>query len=135
MAEPLPIPRLLDEWLKWAEWVRTPEPRADGSELIGWHEFEWITQSHPEYAWTAILAAVSDERCAPYLGTLAAGPMEDLLSGHGAQFIDRVEAQARSDPQFAMFLGGVWRFQMADEVWARVQAVWDRRGWDGILAE
>lgn len=61
--------------------------------------------------------------------------MEDLLSGHGAQFIDRVEAQARSDPQFAMFLGGVWRFQMADEVWARVQAVWDRRGWDGILAE
>lgn len=58
--------------------------------------------------------------------------MENLLSYHGADFIDRVEAQARSNPQFAYFLGGVWRDEMTDEVWARVQAVWERRGWDGI---
>ncbi|MDH0865381.1 DUF6869 domain-containing protein [Mitsuaria sp. GD03876] len=135
MPTPLPIPQLLDEWLKWAEWISTPEPRADGSALTGWDEFEWITRDRPEHAWAAILAAVRDPRCTPYLNTLAAGPMEDLLSYHGALFIDRVEAQARSDPRFASFLGGVWRFEMTDDVWARVQAVWDRRGWDGIPSE
>ena len=27
---------------------------------------------------------------------------------------------------------GVWQNTMPDEIWARIQAVWDRRGWDGI---
>jgi len=58
--------------------------------------------------------------------------IEDLLSMHGDKFIDRIEAEARTDPSFAKLLGGVWKSQMSDQLWERVQAVWDRRGWDGI---
>ena len=63
---------------------------------------------------------------------LAAGPIEDLLAKHGADFIDRVEAEARNDPNFAKVLGGVWKNEMPADVWARLQAVWDRKGWDSV---
>lgn len=62
---------------------------------------------------------------------LAAGPMEDCLAKLGEREIGKVEVLARSNPQFASLLGGVWKNRMTDEVWDRVRAVWDRRGWDG----
>ena len=83
-------------------------------------------------AWQAVLAAVADARAKPYLGTLAAGPLEDLLSYHGNEFIERIEAEARGSPEFAWVLGGVWQSTMAEDIWQRVQGVWDGRGWDGI---
>jgi hypothetical protein len=63
---------------------------------------------------------------------LAAGPLEDLFGWHGAQFIGRVEQEARNDPSFAQLLGGVWKSTIPENIWLRVQAVWNRRGWDGI---
>jgi hypothetical protein len=66
---------------------------------------------------------------------LSAGVIEDLLSRNGTEMIPLVEAEARSDPSFAKLLGGVWKNKMTDEVWSRLQAVWDRRGWDGIPEE
>jgi hypothetical protein len=105
-------------------------------------EHEWaamepsdLARDDPEKAWECILYAVPDPRFSDHLGLLAAGTLEDLLSYHGAEFIDRVEHQAKMDPKFAWTLGGVWKFQMSDEIWRRVQAVWDRRGWDGIPVE
>jgi hypothetical protein len=47
------------------------------------------------------------------------------------ELIDRIEAEARIDASFARLLGGVWKARMSDPLWERVQAVWDRRGWDG----
>ena len=40
--------------------------------------------------------------------------------------IGNVEREAKRDPSFAKMLGGVWKYQMTEEVWARLQAVWDR---------
>lgn len=87
-------------------------------------------RENPERAWSFILLALETPICEPHLGVLAAGPLEDLLSHHGADFIDRVEAQAQANPKFAHMLGGVWQFEMTDEVWSRVQRVWDPRGWE-----
>ena len=103
-----------------------------GQEFVGWDEFDWAVRKHPEHAWQAIVAAARDPRLEPYFGVLAAGPLEDLLSQRGPIFIDRVEAEARANDKFAYLLGGVWKFEMSDDIWSRVQAVWDRRGWDGI---
>lgn len=133
MVPPLPIPRLVEEWLLWANWQA--DHRNDGVQnydLIGFDEFDWISKEHPEHAWQGILATLADERSKPHLAVLAAGPLEDLLSYHGPAFIERVEQEAAKNPAFASLLGGVWQFEMTDEIWARVQAVWDRRGWDGI---
>jgi hypothetical protein len=101
-------------------------------------ECEWAcmepvddAREDPERAWQFILLAIETPVCAPHLGILAAGPLEDLLSHHGAEFIDRIEEEARANPHFAHVLGGVWQFQMTEDVWSRVQGVWNRSGWDG----
>jgi hypothetical protein len=136
MYEPVPLPQLLDEWLEWAEWVAKPDrDPAQASNLTGFDEFDWVVRNKPEFAWQAIVAALHDPRLDVHLGLMAAGPLEDLLSAHGPSFIDRVETEARSNPKFASMLGGVWRHQMTEEVWGRVQAVWDSRGWDGSRAK
>ena len=133
MSQPLPLPQLLDEWYRWAEWISNPNRDENrSSELIGWNEFDWAVQDYPELAWQAILDALNQPRMEPHLGTLAAGPLEDLLSLHGNTFIERVEYAARTNPKFAWVLGGVWQGKMSASIWARVQSVWDRKGWDGV---
>jgi hypothetical protein len=135
MQPPLPVCRVIEEWIVWATWQNDPENQGEvNAELIGFDEFDWVVRQHPEHAWECILATVADPRAKPYLGTLAAGPIEDLLGLHGDTFIDRVEQEARRSPLFAWTLGGVWKCQMTDEIWARIQQVWNRRGWDGIPA-
>ena len=136
MSEPLALPQLLDEWHRWAEWVSDPGRDANQSaELIGWNEFDWAVHDYPELAWQAICEALGQQRMANHLPVLAAGPREDLLSLHGKQFIDRVESEAKRNPRFAWLLGGVWKHEMSEQIWNRVQAVWDRAGWDGISRE
>ncbi len=133
VAKPFPIPKLLEEWLRWVTWQSDPHrDESLANDFVGWDEFEWVSREHPEHAWSAILVTLKDPRSRPYLNILAAGPLESLLSEHGEAFIERVELEARSNPEFAWLLGGVWRDQMSEDVWNRVRAVWDRRGWDGI---
>jgi len=62
---------------------------------------------------------------------LAAGPLEQVLSNHGGEIIDRVETLARQDPSFSSLLGGVWQNAMSDSVWERVQKYCNKSGWDG----
>jgi hypothetical protein len=98
----------------------------------------WATDTYdflnedPETLWLLILAVHRKDQSPRTQALLSAGMVEDLLSMHGDKFIDRIEAEARTDPSFAKLLGGVWKSQMSDQLWERVQAVWDRRGWDGI---
>jgi hypothetical protein len=85
-----------------------------------------------EDLWRMILAVHRKDHSIQIQQVLSAGPLEDLLVKFGDFFIERVEREARLDPKFAKLLGGVWKRTMADSIWARVQAVWDRLGWDGI---
>jgi len=135
MQSPLPVDRVVEEWLLWATWQSDPENKGrQNDELIGFDEFDWIVREHPEHAWQCILATVADPRALPFLGILAAGPIEDLLGIHGDAFIERVEHHALQNPTFAWTLGGVWQCQMTNGIWSRVQQVWDCRGWDGMPA-
>ena len=98
----------------------------------------WATDTYdflyedPETLWLFILAVHRKDQSPPVQELLSAGEVEDLLGRYGDRFIDRVEAEARTDPSFARLLGGVWQGRMSDQLWARLQTVWDRRGWDGI---
>ena len=93
-----------------------------------------LTYDDPEALWRFIVCAIRDRRSdeVQVREVLAAGPLEDLLTKSGPNFIDRVEAEARTNPRFASLLGGVWQNSMSDDIWDRVRKVWDRRGWDGI---
>ena len=55
--------------------------------------FDACTES-PEVAWTAILEILQRDLTEEQTALLAGGPLETLLSWHGAKFIDRVESEA-----------------------------------------
>jgi hypothetical protein len=86
----------------------------------------------PDSLWQFILTVHKADRSDSICQVLSAGPLEDLLANFGERYINLVEEQARIDPAFARLLGGVWRNSMSEDVWASVQAVWDRSGWDGV---
>jgi hypothetical protein len=85
----------------------------------------------PAELWDFILEVLRRDPPTEVIEVLAAGPLEDYIAKLGENVIDRVEDQAAADPKFRNLLGGVWRNSMSDEVWKRVQACWDRSGWDG----
>jgi hypothetical protein len=84
--------------------------------------FDDISRSDPELCWELILQTLHTPHTDSVKEILAAGPLEDLLARFGPQFIDRVEAKVKEDPEFKDLLGGVWRNSMTEELWARVQA-------------
>jgi hypothetical protein len=93
-----------------------------------------MVRKRPEEGWLFVLEALELDNSTSIQEVLSAGPLEDLLAEHGELLIERVEIEARRNPAFASLLGGVWQNSMTDEIWRRVQKVWDRRGWDGSPA-
>jgi hypothetical protein len=85
-----------------------------------------------EELWQLILKIHERDHSIAVQQVLSAGPIENLLSKFGERYIERMEDKAHKDPAFAKVLGGVWQSSMSDEIWVRLQAVWDRRRWDGI---
>ena len=90
-----------------------------------------LADEEPEICWLVIQEILRQDSSTTILENLSAGPLEDLLSKHGLQFISRIETEAKNNPKFAILLGGVWQNDMSEEIWKRVQGVWNRRGWDG----
>ena len=89
-----------------------------------------LLEDAPEKLWLLMLTVHSKDQSPRLQALLSAGPLEDLLGRHGVHFIDRVEEEARKDPSFAKLLGGVWQSTMSEDIWTRVQAICNRRGWD-----
>ncbi|HEV2802918.1 MAG TPA: hypothetical protein VGW12_20805 [Pyrinomonadaceae bacterium] len=115
------LQKLVDAWIAATEAERgSPEHERNWwaiSEVINWKY-----DGEPEMLWRFVLAAYKRELSNQARACLAAGALEDLLSSFGADYIERVEALAKTDSEFNWLLGGVWRLDMTDEVWGRVQA-------------
>ena len=115
----------------WVAHFLAPSEASRASDMIGGQVWQ-LCANEPERAFLFVLEVLRRDRSKKIFGVLSAGPLEDILANHGETMIERVEAEARSSPLFAKLLGGVWQNEMSDEVWRRVQVVWDRSGWDGI---
>jgi hypothetical protein len=116
-AEPL-----AESWIAfWQEREKTGKfPRSnDAAEAVS-----DLALSDPDAAWEVILeilCLVEPKPENPLFQSLAAGPLEDLLSSHGRAIIDRLEVEARRSPPFNLLLGGVWKGGMPMDVWERLQ--------------
>jgi hypothetical protein len=120
---------LADAWIGfWLSEDGSPEREATAW-ATDLYELEY---NDPETLWLLILAIHAKNQSTRIQQLLSAGPVENLLGKHRESFIDRIESKARQDPAFAKLLGGVWKYTISDRIWLRLQAVWDRRGWDGI---
>jgi hypothetical protein len=82
---------------------------------------DWKYDDEPELLWRFILAVHEKDPDSKVGGHLAAGPVEDLMTRFGTDYIDRVENLARSDDRFRDMLHGTWQDGMSDELWARFQ--------------
>jgi hypothetical protein len=121
--------QLADAWIRY--WY-APKGSSIRNELSGATDLYELEYHNPEDLWRLILLIHGRDQSSRIQEVLSAGPVEALLAKHGDSFIDRIETQARLDSKFAKLLGGVWKNRMSDANWNRLQAVWDRSGWDGI---
>ncbi|MGH6615417.1 DUF6869 domain-containing protein [Sphingomonas sp.] len=130
--------QIVADWIaygRYATHADAPEQvQADGMSMLE------LPEDDPELTWDVIrrvisqysendLFAVEKTEAQRVVGRVAAGPLEDLLGYHGGSFIDRVEAEARSDRRMAWALGGVWQLMMPDDLWGRVESIADRSYW------
>ena len=72
-------------------------------------------------AWQAILKLLQRDLTEDQMALLACGPLEMLLTWHGAAFIDRVAHEAGQNPRFNHLLGGVWCQNVPPEIWDRIE--------------
>jgi hypothetical protein len=109
------VEECVSDWLQ--EFSRLKNEReADGPIYDACHDY-------PEIAWAAILELLQRDLTDEQFGMLAAGPMEDLLSYHGAEVIDRVEQRAATYLRFKELIDGIWQLMTPDDIWERVERV------------
>jgi hypothetical protein len=95
---------------------------GDASHSWASPELDDLVRDEPERAWRIILALSEQSPDDQFESILAAGPIENLLSKHGPAFIERIEQHASTNQKFNHILGGVWKSDMINDVWNRVQA-------------
>ena len=96
--------------------------RKGSDNFWAWEQMEELCRKDPELCWELILDIFNETDLESVLGSLAAGPIEDLLARHGDRFIDRVEDRARTDSKFKEVLWGVWQSTTPTQLWKRVEA-------------
>ena len=76
-----------------------------------------------DFQWLFIQRAFALAYDADHLQTLAAGPVEHLLSHHGEKWISLIEKESSENKNFAWMMLGVWQNAMSQELWNRVQKI------------
>jgi len=101
---------LADDWLIHAEtsWA--------------WDEVRRVVDEDPaERAWSVVLELIRASPDDAALGSVGAGPLEDLLERHGDAVIDALE-MAAADRRVRYCISNVWQRDMSDALWARLMA-------------
>lgn len=123
------IEAVAKSWVEmWSYEIEAPE--RDKYDWVEDFEYEAIYEN-PETGLKLVLAVLELGPNLETIEVLAAGPLEDLLAQHGGTLISKIEVEAKNNQKFASLLGGVWQNAISNEVWERVQKVWNRKGWDG----
>lgn len=122
MLDQTELEKIVTAWIA-AEQAERGSPEHEANWWAVSEVMDWSPVGDADRLWQFILETYKRDLPDKAIGALAAGPLEDLLSKRGADFIDRIEELARKDPKFNHLLGGVWRNTMSDEVWERVQRI------------
>lgn len=120
----LPLDRLAARYLAYLRAGDGEEPApADHPDAWTADLFLVLTQAHPALGLAATEAAIAACKTPDDAAMVAAGPLEDLITQHGAALIDEIEARVAGAPRFAYVLTGVWPQDNAGTLlWARIEA-------------
>jgi hypothetical protein len=115
---------LADAWIRLHHLPKESRESSEYNALFwSWEKLTEMCDSAPETAWNVIQEIIALDHSDQILASVGAGPFEDLMGSHGAQFIDRVEKCARTHAAFQRMLGIVWKNAIPDDVWSRIQAI------------
>jgi len=107
---------LVDKWIEYHQ--------TQNKELFwAWEQLDDAVHDSPNEAFEYILSIAQTTTDPLVLSNLGAGPLEDLLVYHGAEYIDQVETKARQIPQFTQVVKSVWKNNMSNDVWERISAI------------
>ncbi len=86
-----------------------------------WEHVTDLVLTKPELAWPIITSLIHESPNDQILANIGAGPLEDLLVSHGADFIERIESEVQCDEKFRRCLAAVWGWHsMPEEIRERI---------------
>jgi hypothetical protein len=94
----------------------------DPFDFWAWMLVNELLEADPPAAWTIILELIDKAPDDDILGYVAAGPLEDFIKLHAADYIDRIEACARTDARMKKALSGVWLSNLSADLLDRIEA-------------
>ena len=113
-------------------WITGIESGPD-SEYVqeNWSVFERVLlmNGKPNELWQFIVMVYPRLNSQRNKAVFAAGPLEDLVSTHGEQYLGKIEELARKDEEFRYLLGGVWQANTPAHIWSRFEKI-RGKSWD-----
>jgi hypothetical protein len=117
--------RIIRGFFAWVAYPRNGSQRETTMELdeVFAEVAVEMARDDPEALWPIILQMVADAPDEHHLGAIGAAPLENLLTFHGLELVDRVEAAARADARFRTALGYVdgWSTSITPDVTDRLR--------------
>jgi hypothetical protein len=114
--------KIVEAWIV-AQDTKTDAPDHNPNNWAIQLSVRWHLSNKPEKLWRLICAVLERDVSDEVLMMVACGPLEDLLSSWGQDYIERVEELAASDARFRRILRAVYRRSMALDVWSKLQAL------------
>ena len=82
-------------------------------------ELDDLCEENPQLAWSITLEMIERAEDESEIGSIAAGPLEDLIRKHANTIWEELTAKAYADERFREALRGVWVFEDDGEVYDR----------------
>lgn len=92
-----------------------------------------IIRNDPEKAWKMILKLIESASNEEILVKIGVGPLEDLLSYHSNELIEKVVLEIKNNEKFVITLQYVWQRNVTEEVWQRIQRAIQEQWKDDII--
>jgi acetoin utilization deacetylase AcuC-like enzyme len=92
-----------------------------------------IIRNDPERAWKMIFKLIESVSNEEILVKIGVGPLEDLLSYHSNKLVEKVEMEIKNNEKFANTMQYVWKRNMSEEVWQRIQRAIQEQWKDDII--
>lgn len=80
-----------------------------------------LPQNRSDLAWKVITGAI-ERATDSQTSAIGSGALENLLPWHPGEYLPRAERLALESRRFRIALENVWRFEMPEEFWNRLQA-------------
>jgi hypothetical protein len=108
-----------DEFVQSWMIIQNSLPGTEPYESNFWahEELAGLCEFSPEDAWEVILALVDATKADTLLQAIGAGPLADLMTLHGEEYIALVEQAAAADFRFCMAMTGAWLDGEDTPVW------------------